>query len=127
MYPLPYTGIISPIINIPHQNGTLIIFDEPALIHQYHPKPTYLHYYSLLVLTHSIDFEKYIMTCINGKESACQCGKHRFQIFSGSGRSPGEGNGNPLQYSCPENPMAREHGGLQLMRSQKVGNDLATE
>jgi len=21
------------------------------------------------------------------------------------GRSPGEGNGNPLQYSCPENPM----------------------
>ena len=25
----------------------------------------------------------------------------------GSGRSPGEGNGNPLQYSCPENPMDR--------------------
>ena len=23
----------------------------------------------------------------------------------GSGRSPGEGNGTPLQYSCPENPM----------------------
>ena len=26
----------------------------------------------------------------------------------GSGRSPGEGNGNPLQYSCLENPMGRE-------------------
>ena len=26
----------------------------------------------------------------------------------GSGRSPGEGNGHPLQYSCPENPMDRE-------------------
>ena len=26
----------------------------------------------------------------------------------GSGRSPGEGNGNPLQYSCVENPMDRE-------------------
>ena len=26
----------------------------------------------------------------------------------GSGRSPGEGNGNPLQYSCLENPMNRE-------------------
>ena len=26
----------------------------------------------------------------------------------GSGRSPGEGNGNPLQYSCFENPMDRE-------------------
>ena len=25
----------------------------------------------------------------------------------GSGRSPGEGNGNPLQYSCLENPMGR--------------------
>ena len=25
----------------------------------------------------------------------------------GSGRSPGGGNGNPLQYSCPENPMDR--------------------
>ena len=26
----------------------------------------------------------------------------------GSGRSPGEGNGNPLQYDCLENPMDRE-------------------
>ena len=26
----------------------------------------------------------------------------------GSGRSPGEGNGNPLQYSCLENPVDRE-------------------
>ena len=29
----------------------------------------------------------------------------------GSGRSPGEGNGNPLQYSCLENPIDR--GGWQ--------------
>ena len=28
-------------------------------------------------------------------------------LFPGSGRSPGEGNGNPLQYSCLENPMDR--------------------
>ena len=28
----------------------------------------------------------------------------------GLGRSPGEGNGNPLQYSCLENPMDREAG-----------------
>ena len=26
-------------------------------------------------------------------------------LIAGSGRSPGEGNGNPLQYSCLENPM----------------------
>ena len=29
-------------------------------------------------------------------------------LFSGSGRSPGEGNGNPLLYSCLEKPMDRE-------------------
>ena len=28
-------------------------------------------------------------------------------LISGSGRSPGEGNGDPLQYSCLENPMDR--------------------
>ena len=28
--------------------------------------------------------------------------------ISGSGRSPGEGNGNPFQYSCLGNPMDRE-------------------
>ena len=28
-------------------------------------------------------------------------------LIPGSGKSPGEGNGNPLQYSCPENPMDR--------------------
>ena len=39
----------------------------------------------------------------------------------GSGRSPGERNGNPLQYSCLENPMDREPGRLQSMGSQRVG------
>ena len=28
-------------------------------------------------------------------------------LISGWGRSPGEGNGNPFQYSCPEDPMDR--------------------
>ena len=40
----------------------------------------------------------------------------------GLGRSSGEGNGNPLQYSCLENPM-EEHGRLQSMGSQRVGHD----
>ena len=34
----------------------------------------------------------------------------------GSGRSPGEGNGNPLRYSCLKNAMDREPGGLWFMR-----------
>ena len=33
--------------------------------------------------------------------------KHIRGQIPGSGRSPGEGNGNPLQYSCLENPMDR--------------------
>ena len=42
----------------------------------------------------------------------------------GSGRSPGEGNGNPLQYCCLGNPMDREEtSGLQSMQSQRVGRD----
>ena len=36
------------------------------------------------------------------------------------GRSPGEGNGNPLQYSCLENPMDRGAWWLQSMGSQRV-------
>ena len=39
------------------------------------------------------------------------------------GRSPGEGNGSPLQYSCLENPMDPEPGRLQSMGSQRVGHD----
>ena len=38
-------------------------------------------------------------------ESACNAGD--LGSIPGSGRSPGEGNGNPLQYSCLENPMDR--------------------
>ena len=41
----------------------------------------------------------------NGKESACNAGD--LGLIPGSGRSPGEGNGNPLQYSCLDNPMDR--------------------
>ena len=43
------------------------------------------------------------------------------------GRSPGEGNGNPLQYPCLENSMDKESGRLQSMRLQRVRHDLATE
>ena len=38
----------------------------------------------------------------------------------GSERSPGAGNGNPLQYSCLENPMEEEPGRLQSMGWQRV-------
>ena len=43
----------------------------------------------------------------------------------GSGRSPGEGRGNPLQYSCLENPMTEDPGGLPSVGLQRVGCDWA--
>ena len=42
---------------------------------------------------------------LGGKESACNVGD--LGLIPGLERSPGEGNGNPLQYSCLENPMDR--------------------
>ena len=43
-----------------------------------------------------------------GKESACSAGDTGdVGSIPGSGRSPEEGNGNLLQYSCLENPMDR--------------------
>ena len=56
------------------------------------------------------------------KVSACNAGD--LGSIPGSGRSPGGGNGNPLWYSCLENPM---DGGawwpIQSIGSQRVGHD----
>ena len=41
----------------------------------------------------------------------------------GPGRSPGGGNGNPLQYSCLESPTDMGPGGMQSIGSQWVGHD----
>ena len=41
----------------------------------------------------------------NAKESGCNLRDQG--SIPGLGRSPGEGNGSPLQYSCMENPMGR--------------------
>ena len=41
----------------------------------------------------------------------------------GQEHPPGEGNGNPLQYSCLEIPWMEEPGRLQSMESQRVGHD----
>ena len=56
------------------------------------------------------------------KESACSAGD--LDLIPGLGRSPEGGCGNPLQYSCLENPQGqKEPGGLQSMRSQRIGHD----
>ena len=60
------------------------------------------------------------------KESACNAGDSG--SIPGSGRSSGEGNGNPLQYSCLENSMdwnsgawqATVHGAAQIRHNLKI-------
>ena len=57
----------------------------------------------------------------DGKASACNLGD--LGSIPASGRSPGEGNGNPLQYSCLKITWMEEPGRLQSMRSQTVGHN----
>ena len=58
----------------------------------------------------------------DGKESACNRGN--LGSIPGLGRFPGGGHGNPLQYSCLENPHGPEEpGGLQSMGSPRVEHD----
>ena len=58
----------------------------------------------------------------DGKESACNAGN--LGSIPGLGRSPGEGHGNPLQYSCLENSQGHEEpGGIQYMGSQRVRHE----
>ena len=61
----------------------------------------------------------------SGKESACQTG--HIDSVPGSGKSPGGGNGKPVQYSCWEIPRTEEPGGLQSMGSQGVRHNLAAK
>ena len=60
-----------------------------------------------------------------GKESVCKAGD--LGLIPGLGRSPGEGNGNLLQYSCLENPMDREAWQAQVHGVKRVWHDLATK
>ena len=62
---------------------------------------------------------------VSGKESACSAGDAGSIL--GSGRSPGEGNGNPLQYSCLENPMDRGAWQTTVNGVARVGHDLVTK
>ena len=56
----------------------------------------------------------------DGKESACKVGD--LGLTPGSGRSPREGNGNPLQHSCLENSMDRGAWQATVHRVTRVGH-----
>ena len=63
-------------------------------------------------------------SCVTGSEGQ----EFTFSVedlgsIPGSGRSPGEGNGNPFQNSCLENPIDREAWGATVHGVAKVGHD----
>ena len=60
-----------------------------------------------------------------GKEPACNAGDPG--LIPGSGRSPGEENGNSLQYSFLERPMDRGAWQATVHEVVRVGHDLATK
>ena len=61
----------------------------------------------------------------DSKESACKAGD--LGLIPGSGRSPGEGNGKPLQYSSLKNPMVREAWWATVHGITKVRHNSATK
>ena len=62
----------------------------------------------------------------DSQESACNVGD--LGSIPGLGRFPGGEHGNPLQFSCPENPQwTEEPGGLQSVGSQRVRHDWMTK
>ena len=60
-----------------------------------------------------------------GKESACSAGN--LDLIPRSGRSTEEGNGNPLQYSCLENPMDRGAWQVTAHVVARIGYNSATK
>ena len=59
------------------------------------------------------------------KKSACSTGVQG--LIAGLERFPGEGNGNPFQYSCLENPMGRGAWRAIVHGVARVGHNLATK
>ena len=75
-------------------------------------------------MTHKPKLFHWTYCSSSGKKSACDAGDQG--SIPGSERSSGEGNSNPLQYSCLENFMDREAWRLQFVGSQRLGHNWAT-
>ena len=74
-------------------------------------KPSYSN--KKLPSTDAVTYREFVLLrpqWLSGKESSFKPGDT--SSVPGSGRSPGEGNGNPLQYSCLGNPFKEEPGRL---------------
>ena len=78
-----------------------------VFIHPYHFSPIDKHLdYFFFFFLHVYTVNAGLLRCVSSKELPYNAGDAG--SIPGLGRSPGEGNGNPLQYSCLGNPMDRE-------------------
>ena len=85
--------------------------------------PPFLDFLPIYVTTGLLCSSKGLPCSSNGKESACNAGDPG--SIPGSGRSSEEGNGNPLQYSCLENPMDRRTWWVPVHRVVKSQTQLS--
>ena len=82
----------------------------------------WLHY---LVETSDVGSLRHFPGSLEGKASTCNAGA--LGSTPELRRSPGEGNGNPLQYSCLENPMDGGAWETEVLGVTRVGHNLATK
>ena len=97
-----------------HQVQALVSCIQPGLVICF----TLDNIHVSMLFSQDAHFNKDFPGCSDSKESACNAGDP--SSIPGWGISLGEGNGNPLWYSCLKNFMAKEPGGLQSMESQRV-------
>ena len=93
----------------PPQRGVFVTIHEPSWTHYYHPKfviEIKLHSWCCTFCGFGHTWASQVVLVV--KNPPANAGDFRDSgSIPGSGRPPGGGNGNPLQYSCLENPMNR--------------------
>ena len=76
----------------------------------------------------NILFIQFLLGFPGGSEvNTSACNAEDLDSIPGSGRSPGEGNGNPLQYSCIENPMDREAWWATVQSISQFGHSVVSD
>ena len=116
-YPSEHSEATKPANTLISDLQPLELWDNSFLLH----KPSSLWDFAMAALANWFGFPSNSET----KESACNVGD--MGSIPGLGRSPGGGHGNPLQYSCLENPMDRGAWWVQSTGSQRLGHDWASK
>ena len=107
------------------QCGCYLNFSDPYC-HSLEGEVTFHKFLGMLPLRVLALLSSYSVVALAVKNPPANAGDVRdMGSIPGSGRTPGGGHGNPLRYSCLENPMDRRSWWLQSMGSQRVGHNLS--